>query len=124
MRWFFAALNKSFDFGWRSHRREFWRFWGWAVALYLLILLFEFILPIQPLRASTLFGLAMLLPGFAVTVRRMHDIDRNGFWALLLLLPVLGWLIVGFLATRPGIRDKNEWGPDPRRVRPIPIMPR
>lgn len=124
MRWYFTALRNATNFHWRAHRREFWGFWGVSVGLFLLLLFLELFMGVAPLRLSGLFALLMLLPGLSVTVRRMHDMDRSGAWALLFLVPVIGWIVLAVMALRPGIHDENEYGPDPRRARPIPLMPR
>lgn len=124
MHWFFTALKNGTNFHWRSPRREFWWFWAATAALFLLILGLEFALGLTRLRLSSLFAVAMLLPGFAVTVRRLHDTDRSGLWALLLLIPIIGWIAIAIMASTPGVPDENEFGPDPRRARPMPLLPR
>ncbi len=43
---------------------------------------------------SGLFSLAVLLPGIAVTARRLHDIDRSGWWQLVGLIPLVGWIVM------------------------------
>jgi uncharacterized membrane protein YhaH (DUF805 family) len=58
----------------------------------------------------TLFGLATLIPGIALGVRRMHDIGKSGWWLLIGLIPIIGgfWLIV-WLATKSDA-GSNQWG--------------
>jgi len=49
---------------------------------------------------SLLAGLALLVPGIAVTVRRLHDTDRSGWWYWICLVPFVGWIVlIVFLAT-------------------------
>ncbi len=51
-----------------------------------------------------------------VTIRRLHDISKSGWWVLFFLIPVIGWianLILGFIASAPG---ENRWGPNPYGV--------
>jgi uncharacterized membrane protein YhaH (DUF805 family) len=59
-------------------------------------------------------GLVLLYPSVAVTVKRWHDRGKSGWWTLLWLLPVIGWIWVlvecGFLE---GTSGSNEYGPDP-----------
>ncbi len=43
---------------------------------------------------SGLWGLVTLVPGLALGVRRLHDIDRTGWWLLLWLVPVVGWIVL------------------------------
>jgi len=58
-------------------------------------------------------GLALFLPGLAVSVRRLHDLDRSGWWFFLLFIPLIGaiWILVWF-CTR-GTVGPNRFGPDP-----------
>lgn len=60
-----------------------------------------------------LAGLALLLPNWAVGVRRLHDIDRSGWWVLLSLVPVLGWIVLFVWACTRGTPGANRFGPDP-----------
>lgn len=63
---------------------------------------------------NTLGSLVLLLPSLAVAVRRMHDTDRSGWWLLIGIIPIVGWilLIVWYCAdTKPG---DNQYGPDPK----------
>ena len=46
------------------------------------------------LASSGLFSLAVLLPGIAVTARRLHDTDRSGWLQLIGLIPLIGWIIM------------------------------
>ena len=58
-------------------------------------------------------GLAILLPSLAVSVRRLHDIDRTGWWALLYLIPLVSLVLLVF-ACFEGTRGDNRFGPDPK----------
>jgi uncharacterized membrane protein YhaH (DUF805 family) len=62
---------------------------------------------------SSLFGLAVLLPGLAVTVRRLHDLDRTGWWIFLGLIPLVGAIILLIWFCSKGTDGPNRFGPDP-----------
>jgi len=62
---------------------------------------------------SALVSLGLLLPGLAVGVRRLHDIDRSGWWLLLALLPLVGAIILIVWACFRGTPGPNRFGPDP-----------
>lgn len=62
---------------------------------------------------NTIAGLVLLLPGLAVSVRRLHDIDRTGWWVLL-ALSIIGALVLIYWACQPGTRGPNRFGPDPK----------
>ena len=63
-----------------------------------------------------LFGLAITLPGLAVTVRRQHDIGLSGWFILLGLIPTFGSLIIIVFALIPSQKHENRWGPVPEGV--------
>jgi uncharacterized membrane protein YhaH (DUF805 family) len=62
---------------------------------------------------SSLFGLAVFLPGLAVAIRRLHDLDRTGWWILLSLIPIVGWIILIIWDCTKGTNGPNRFGPDP-----------
>lgn len=66
---------------------------------------------LQPL--STLFSLGILLPSLAVTVRRLHDIDRTGWWWWIILIPLLGFIVLLVFHSLRGSEGSNRYGPDP-----------
>ena len=60
-------------------------------------------------------SLLLLWPAFAMQIKRWHDIDRSGWFALLALIPYLGalvWIVTGLI---PGTVGENRYGPDPLR---------
>jgi uncharacterized membrane protein YhaH (DUF805 family) len=116
---FSEAIRSGFQnyvgFSGRAARSEYW-YWqlffclvGIASALIDLALFPS--LNVSPI--NTLAELALLLPTLAVSVRRLHDLDRIGWWLLIVLIPLIGaiWLLVWF-CTR-GTVGPNRFGPDP-----------
>jgi len=119
-------FRRMFDFRGRSRRRDYWRFVAWQLAILfvgsiganvvlgtagMLALLPE--LMIWGLMAYTaIFG----LPTLALQVRRLHDQEKTGWWAVVGFLPYIGvgWLI--FLMLRQGTWGPNRFGPDPRHA--------
>jgi uncharacterized membrane protein YhaH (DUF805 family) len=105
------------DFSGRASRSEYWLF----VLIFFIIYAVCFALDynaigigpsgIPPL--TLIAYLAHFVPGLAVLVRRLHDIDRSGWWLLISLVPVLGsiWLLV--LLCSEGTYGPNEYGPNP-----------
>ena len=59
---------------------------------------------------SSLYGLAILLPQLAVSVRRLHDIDRTGWWLLIAFLPIIGWLVLIWFYIQKGTPGANRFG--------------
>jgi uncharacterized membrane protein YhaH (DUF805 family) len=66
---------------------------------------------ISPL--NSLASLALLLPSLAVAVRRLHDIDRTGWWILLWFIPIIGWIILIIWHCTAGTPGPNRFGQDP-----------
>jgi uncharacterized membrane protein YhaH (DUF805 family) len=66
---------------------------------------------------NPIFGLATLLPGIAVVVRRLHDVDRSGWWYLLILIPLVGIIILIVWCAGRGTPDDNRFGPPPPHAR-------
>ncbi len=63
---------------------------------------------------SPIYSLAVLLPSLAVFVRRLHDIDKSGWWFFINLIPIVGqiWLLI--LLFTEGTRGTNKYGEDPK----------
>ena len=64
----------------------------------------------------TIYMLAVLVPSIAVTIRRLHDIGKSGWWLLISLIPIIGgiWLLV--LTCFDGQPHENQYGPNPKAV--------
>ena len=60
-----------------------------------------------------LWVFATFIPTLALTVRRLHDINRTGWWQLLLFVPLLGLIVIMILAAKDGDIGKNRYGQDP-----------
>ena len=59
------------------------------------------------------FLLAVILPSFAVMVRRFHDLDKSGWWFLVSLIPVIGTLVFLYFMVQPSDENENRFGPVP-----------
>lgn len=120
---YLQAMRRYASFSGRASRAEFWQFV--AVLVGLLFVLGLLLLPpedrsIWPMMPFVLVVLVHVLPGLAVSVRRLHDADYSGWWAALNLIPFIGWVMLlgfGLLPSTPG---PNRYGPDPRGSTPTP----
>ena len=63
-----------------------------------------------------LFELAVLVPSLALGARRLHDINRTGWWLLLVFVLVIGWIVLIVWAIKRGDKGPNKYGPDPRQA--------
>jgi uncharacterized membrane protein YhaH (DUF805 family) len=115
---FLAALRRYADFAGRSRRREYWMFTlinlvGFFTLSFGLTLVFGVgsgIANTLPL----LFWLALLIPGLAVAVRRLHDTDRSGWWFLLVFVPLIGGIVLLVWFCTAGVPGSNQYGTDPK----------
>lgn len=113
----------------RSTRSEFWLFF--AIKYGVLLLLFAAAgglsstesgnaepLSEVPLILLFVWILGTFLPSVVLLVRRCHDFDATGKWALTTFVPYVGVLAVIAIGTIPGTRGENERGFDPREREP------
>jgi uncharacterized membrane protein YhaH (DUF805 family) len=117
-----SVLSQYATFSGRAGRAEFW-WWVLAAFLGSLVIgaLDNALFP--PLVAevdafgggplSAIYGLALLLPNLAVNVRRLHDGDRSGWWLLIVLVPIIGFLVLLWFFVRRGTPGPNRFGPVP-----------
>jgi len=97
-----TCFNKYAEFNGRAARPEFWWF---ALFQFVVVVVLDTIY--RPL--GGLASLAMLLPGLAVAARRLHDIGKSGWFLLLLLIPIIGWLVLLYFYCQPS-GPSNEFG--------------
>ena len=84
-----TCFRKYADFNGRAARSEFW----WWM---LFNVLAAFVLSMFSERLAQLLSLVLLLPNIAVSARRLHDIDRSGWWQLIGFVPLIGWIVLLF----------------------------
>ncbi len=63
---------------------------------------------------SGLYGLAVFIPTFAVTVRRLHDTSRTGWWLLIAFIPLIGAIVLLVFMFLDSTSGTNEYGSDPK----------
>lgn len=128
MHWMTLPLKRYADFQGRSRRMEYWTF---AVFITLIAFAWSTVAALvgglstieggewsTPFMLWALVGglayLAMLIPGLAVMIRRLHDRDLTGWFALLNFVPYIGGIIIFVLMLLPGTSGPNKYGPDPK----------
>ncbi len=109
------VLGNYATFSGRARRSEFWWWYLVLVVIGVVSSFFDRILGSGIIGGSVdlvfgLIGLALLLPSLAVTVRRLHDTGRSGWWLLIGLVPVVGQLILLFFCLLPSDRGPNQHG--------------
>ena len=115
----FAEAVKLFfknyvDFKGRSSRGAYW-WWALANALFTIGIgvldgaIVGFDATFDPL--GSIYSLLTFIPSIALTVRRLHDVGRSGWW-LLLVFTIIGILVILFWSVQAGDRETNKFGPD------------
>ncbi len=100
----------------RASRSEYWWFGLFIIVISLLLVgLVDWPLfgNIEMSPSSNLWSIITLLPSICVSVRRLHDIDKSGWWLLLMFLPVIGWIVLIVFACIKGTDGDNRFGKDP-----------
>src|ERR1700722_2859289 len=77
-------------------------FWWW----FLFSVVASLALQVISTNLSGAFTIATLLPSFAVGARRLHDIDRSGWWQLLYFLPIIGWIVLFLFWAEAGKKSR------------------
>ncbi len=117
MHWYVDVLRQYATFDGRARRQEFWMF-----------TLINFIIAgiLEIVRAATdswflhliagLYGLFVLIPTIAVTVRRLHDSNHRGWWWWIGFVPVIGWIWLLVLLCLDSTPGPNRFGPNPKGI--------
>jgi uncharacterized membrane protein YhaH (DUF805 family) len=106
-----AGFSNYVNFSDRACRSEFW---FWILFYYIALAVAAIIDVAIGIYALTgLFELAVFLPTLAVAIRRLHDLDRTGWWILLNFIPLIGWIILLIWYCTKGTDGPNRFGPDP-----------
>lgn len=101
--WFVKSLKNYANFSGRARRKEYWYF----VLGQLIISIITGLLDETIFNISTLI---LFIPGLAVLVRRLHDINKSGWWILISLIPIIGSIILLIWLLTNTKSEKNQWG--------------
>ncbi|MFV0338571.1 MAG: DUF805 domain-containing protein [Chthoniobacterales bacterium] len=109
MNYYIDALKKWNDFQGRSRRTEFWMF---ALFNFIVSLVIGFVETLvgSPGILATIYSLVVLIPGLAISVRRLHDTDRSGWWLLVSLVPLIGIIVLLIFFVIDSTPGANRFG--------------
>lgn len=121
MNWYLEVLKKYAVFTGRARRKEYWYFFLFNfIASFLLSIIDGVIGNFDSGTGvglmSGLYSLAVLVPGIAVSVRRLHDISRSGWWLLIGLIPIIGAIVLLIFMVQDSKPGENQFGPNPKDV--------
>jgi len=106
-----TCLSKYFDFSGRAIRSEYWFFYLFQIIAMVVASVIDGVLTGGLLYLISSFGL--FIPGLAAGIRRLHDLNKSGWWLLIALVPLVGILVLIFWFAGRGTEGENRFGPDP-----------
>lgn len=125
MRWYIKVLKQYANFEGRARRKEYWMFTlvNFLIIMALQLLLYgtvgmeagmgsTSILSLLPM----LYSLAVLLPTIGVSIRRLHDTGRSGWWLLISLVPLIGAIVLIIFFVQDSQPGTNQYGKNPKEV--------
>ena len=114
MNWYLNVLKDKYAvFSGRARRKEYWMFLLFNVLIAIGLGIIEAVIGTGGLLGAV-YSLAVLIPSIAVTVRRLHDTSRTGWWILIVLVPVVGTIILLIFMVLDSQPGDNEYGPNPK----------
>jgi uncharacterized membrane protein YhaH (DUF805 family) len=121
MNWYLKVLKQYADFSGRARRKEYWMFALFNIIFIVVAMILDNVLGLTAGELPYgvfyfLYAFAVLIPGLAVSVRRLHDVGKSGWMLLIALIPLIGaiWLLVLMVTdSNPG---ENQYGPNPKEV--------
>lgn len=119
--WYLEVLKKYADFSGRARRKEYWMF---ILINMLISIAIGFVAGFvggalglssnMSMALALLYSVAVFVPSLAVSVRRLHDTGRSGWWLLIVLVPILGGLALLVFAVQDSQPGSNQYGNNPK----------
>ncbi|QDT22607.1 Inner membrane protein YhaI [Gimesia chilikensis] len=124
MNWYLTVLKKYAEFSGRARRKEYWMF---VLMNFLVGIVIAFIGAIIgetggliSVSLSGVYSLFIFIPSLAVTVRRLHDTNKSGWWILISLVPLIGGLVLLIFMIMDSDPNTNAYGANPKAA-PEPV---
>ncbi|UQZ89205.1 DUF805 domain-containing protein [Deltaproteobacteria bacterium Smac51] len=109
--------TKYFQPNGRARRKEYWMFYLFYVIAYIILaIISSFLGENAAMIIPGLFALGVLLPMITLSIRRLHDIGKSGWWLLICLVPLVGSLILLVFTCLDSQPGANQYGPNPKGV--------
>ena len=110
MNYYTDALKRYAQFAGRATRTQYWMYFLINLLISIGFGMLDKALGMGFL--APLYSLAVLIPGIAIGARRLHDSGRSGWWMLISLLPIIGFIILFIFLALPS-DGPNDYGPAP-----------
>ena len=121
MSWYLEVLQKYAVFDGRARRKEYWVFLLINILVSVVLIAIDNLIGTFSPQVGVgllqgLYSLAILIPSIAVTVRRLHDTGRTGWWILISLVPLIGGIVLLVFMVLDSEPETNEYGPNPKEA--------
>lgn len=113
MNWFIAVVKKYAVFDGRARRKEYWMYVLFYVLIAVGLAIVEGLVG-SPGFLGMLLALGLLVPSIGVTIRRLHDTERSGWWILIGFVPLVGGIVLLVFMCLDGTGGPNKFGADPK----------
>jgi len=119
--YYLKVLKKYAMFNGRAQRAEYWYFFLFNIIISFVLVILDMVTdnfnPELGLGLlSGLYSLVVLIPGIAVSVRRLHDTNHSGWWLFILLVPVIGIIVYLVFMVKDSQSSENQYGLNPKRI--------
>jgi len=114
--YYILAFQKYGQFSGRATRNEYWWFYLVTIAVSLLLAIIDSVFSIPFTLLSTIYFFASLIPSLSIQVRRLHDVDKSGWYILLDFVIIIGWIWLLILNIRDSTPGANKYGPNPKGI--------
>ena len=120
-----VLTDKYSDFNGRARRKEYWMWTLSVTIIFIFAMIMDNLLGLnfelmgQDLGYGWIYlvaGIAHLIPGLAVVVRRLHDVGKSGWFYFIVLIPIIGVLWLLILLCTDGKKEDNKWGTNPKSI--------
>ena len=119
MNWYLEVLKKYAVFDGRAQRAEYWYFVLFSIIISIVLGFIDFSIGTFDEKAgvgllSGIYALAVFIPSIAVGVRRLHDTNRSGWWILIGLIPIVGFIVLFVFFVIDSDQRANQYGSNPK----------
>jgi uncharacterized membrane protein YhaH (DUF805 family) len=119
MNWYLEVVKKYAVYGGRARRKEYWYFCLFNVVISFVLAVIDGATgSFSPDAGIGLLGgiytLAVFIPSIAVSIRRLHDTDRSGWWLLVAFVPVIGIIVLIVFMVQDSKPGQNQYGVNPK----------
>jgi len=123
MKWYLMALKNYATFKGRARRKEYWMFALFNMIFAVVAMIIDNLLGLtfsiegQSIGYGYLYaayGLFSLIPSISLLVRRLHDVNKSGWFYWIQLIPLVGQIWILILLVKEGTNGENNYGKDPK----------